>query len=285
MKRFRAFLVVPLMFMLLLQAHPAQAWEVWTTSPWLALVTRFIGGVFVTVHPIETWNAEGETVRKEQINKIKKQSRIVAIDVADASRLGLKSPDWEELAFLYQRAPFAKDEADHFFSDPSALPFIAQRVFSVLSQFDPDNYSYYQRRLSEFQTRLDSTVIVGRSLLAELPLLYIGGSFSGMLTAAGCTLLPVDEEVKDSWSRGEELERIHSLAEVLKRKKILLLSDISPQKKVRDSLKNNKNILFLERPTLDQDLLLFFHGQYILLWNRVAALSQPDPAPSKIKKP
>lgn len=257
---------------------PASAWDIWTTSPWLALVTRFIGGVFVTVHPIEIWNDDGASSRKIQTRSIPKTARIIALDTAEAARLGLNSKEWAELAVLYQSAPFDKKRSDFFFADPSALPFIAQKIFTALSRFDPGNYPYYQRRLAEFQTRLDSTVIVGRRLLSGAPLIYLGGNFSGMLTAAGCSLLPVDDTLRSSWERGEELEKLHSLLEDALGKRVLVLVDGSSSKKLKDALRNNKEILFLGRPPLDQDLLLFFHDQYILLWNRLAALRQPRSA-------
>jgi len=272
-RKYTLFLLMLALFFLF-RTPPASAWDIWTTSPWLALVTRFIGGVFVTVHPIEIWNDDGVSSRKIQTRSIPKTARIIALDTAEATRLGLNSKEWAELAVLYQSAPFDKKRSDFFFADPSALPFIAQKIFTVLSRFDPGNYPYYQRRLAEFQTRLDSTVIVGRRLLSGATVFYIGGTFSGMLTAAGCSLLSVDETLGNAWERGDELEKLQTLLVDALGKRALVLVDISSSKKLKDTLRNNKDILFLGRPPLDQDLLLFFHDQYILLWNRLAALRQ-----------
>ncbi len=273
MKKKKGFLLLFLV-LLLSYAHPSAAWEVWTTSPWLALLTRFIGGVFVTVRPIEIWNEDGVVVRRVQTKNIPKEGRIIALDTAEALRLGLNQNDWRKLSFLYRTAPFDKSRSDFFFYDPSALPFIAQRVFTALSQFDPGNYPYYQRRLSEFQTRLDSTVLVGRRLLSGSPLIDLGGSFSPMLTAAGCRLLPVEEYLRTAWERGEEMDRLEALLEDALGRRVPVLVDTSSSKILRDSLRNNREIVFIGRPSLDQDLLLFFHDQYILLWNRLAALRQ-----------
>jgi hypothetical protein len=258
----------------LIIASPAYAWDVWTTSPWLAIITRFIGGVFVTVRPIEVWNEDGAVVRRIQSRHIPKDAAVIALDGEEASRLGLNAKEWKSLSLLYQAAPFDKSQSDFFFSDPSALPFIAQRIFTVLSQVDPGNYPYYQRRLSEFQTRLDSTVIVGRQLLRGYPLLDLGGGFSRMLTAAGCELVPVDRQLKAAWEKGEELELLEALLEDSLSKKIPVLIDASAPKKLREFLQDNNNIVFLGKPSLEQDLLLFFHDQYLLLWNRLVALRQ-----------
>ena len=48
---------------ILYPSGPAQGWDVFASSPWLAMVTRFIGGVYVSVKPVQEWNREGETVR------------------------------------------------------------------------------------------------------------------------------------------------------------------------------------------------------------------------------
>lgn len=262
-----------LLFFFLLRTSSAFAWEVWTTTPWLALVTRFIGGVFVTVRPIEFWDEEGQVVRKVKTRAIPKDVRIIALDSEEASRLGLNQKEWTALAPLYRTAPFDKKRLDYFFADPSSLPFIAQKVFTVLSQFDPSNYPYYQRRLSEFQTRLDSTVIVGRRLLSGSVFIYIGGNFSGMLTAAGCSMEAIDESLKELWEQEKGLDSLSAILGDALGRRIPVIVDTS-SKKLKDSLRNNKEVLFLEKPALDQDILLFFHDQYILLWNRLAALRQ-----------
>lgn len=112
-------------------------------------------------------------------------------------------------------------------------------------------------------------------MLFGSPVIYIGGNYTGMLRAAGCALIPIDEGRRRAWERGEELDGLRALLEDSAGKKALVLVDSSSSRKIKDSLKNNREVLYLERPALDQDLLLFFHGQYILLWNRLAAYRQP----------
>jgi len=60
--------------------------------------------------------------------------------------------------------------------------------------------------------------------------------------------------------------------------------DGSTAKAIRNTLKGNKNILFLSRPNPNQDLLLFFHDQFLLLWNRLALLREKQAAASSTKK-
>ncbi|MBP9027671.1 MAG: hypothetical protein KBF46_00275 [Aminivibrio sp.] len=261
------------LFLLLVPASPAHSWELYVSSPWLSTIARFIGGVNVSVKAVQEWNEEGIPIRKIRSRNIPANSRIVALDAFEATSLGLDEKRFTGLFMLYGTVPFDRTRADYHFSDPSVLPFIAQRVLTALSQFDPGNYSYYQRRLSEFQTRLDSTVLVGRQLLKDYPVFDLSGGFSSMLSAAGCTLLPGDEKVK-TWSRGEDLQSLQAAVSDAVKRRIPVIVDPSTPKPVREALKGNKDVLFQGRPGQEQDLLLFFHDQFLLLWNRLAPLRQ-----------
>jgi len=263
---------------------PAQAWDVFSSSPWLAVITRFIGGVYVSVKPVQEWNSEGETVRKIRPRDIPRGAKIIALDEAEASALGLQRNRHENLFLLYSTVPFNREKADFFFSDPSVLPFIAQRILTALSQYDPLNYSYFQRRLSEFQTRLDSTVLVGRQLLGGYPVFDLTGGFKSLLSAAGCEMLPRDRERKEQWEKGEDIAGLVSQAEEAIKSMIPVVLDCSTAKPIRDALKGNRNVLFLGRPNPDQDLLLFFHDQFLLLWNRLALLREKQADASSTKK-
>lgn len=244
------------LFLLLVPASPAHSWELYVSSPWLSTIARFIGGVNVSVKAVQEWNEEGIPIRKIRSRNIPANSRIVALDAFEATSLGLDEKRFTGLFMLYGTVPFDRTRADYHFSDPSVLPFIAQRVLTALSQFDPGNYSYYQRRLSEFQTRLDSTVLVGRQLLKDYPVFDLSGGFSSMLSAAGCTLLPGDEKVK-TWSRGEDLQSLQAAVSDAVKRRIPVIVDPSTPKPVREALKGNKDVLFQGRPGQEQDLLLF----------------------------
>ncbi|MDD3514171.1 MAG: hypothetical protein PHD35_00405 [Synergistaceae bacterium] len=262
-----------LLFLLFAPASPGHSWELYVSSPWLSTIARFIGGVNVSVKAIQEWNEEGTSIRKIRSRNIPDSSRIVVLDAFEAKSLGLDGKRFTSIFMLYGTVPFDRARADYHFSDPSVLPFIAQRVLTAMSQYDPGNYSYYQRRLSEFQTRLDSTVLVGRQLLKDYPVFDLSGGFTSLLSAAGCTLLPGDEKVK-MWSRGEDLQNLQAAVADAIKVRIPVIVDPSTPKPVREALKGNKDVLFLGRPGQEQDLLLFFHDQFLLLWNRLAPLRQ-----------
>ncbi|MGI6784249.1 MAG: hypothetical protein ACOX5A_08485 [Aminivibrio sp.] len=271
--------LLPLFFAAALIYAPFQAFgadrkEVFVSSPWLFMVARFVGGVNMEVRPIQYWNAEGVAARRIQRQRIPSDSFIIALDSKEAESLGLKKNQYPNLSPLYGTAPFDRDRAEFQYSDPSVLPFIAQRMLTVLSRFDPGSYPYYQRRLSEFQTRLDSTVLVGRQLLKGYPVFDLSGGFSSLLSAAGCDLLPGDEKRTAAWARGEDLEGLAAAVDDALKKKIPVIMDGGTPKTVRTALKNNKNVLSLLRPGEDQDLLIYFHDQFLILWNRLAPLRE-----------
>lgn len=269
-------LVLLLFALFLVLPSPArlQAWEVVVTSPWLATITSFIGGAYVTVNPLYVWNSNGSVVRKTRVASIPKDRRMIALDADEARRLGLNAAERTNLVLLYRQVPLDLPDSVSLFSDPSVLPFISQRIFTALSGFDPANYPYYQRRLSEFQTRLDSTILVGRQLLKGYPVLDLTGEFSDMLLAAGCDLSMRDKGLLDAWARGEDLAGLLSTVKNAVQKKIPVVLDTMTAKKIRDALKNEKDIIAIGRPAEGQDLLLFFHDQYLFLWNKLAPLRE-----------
>ena len=265
-------LIVTLLFPL--PTFSTSSWEIYVSSPWLALITQFIGGVNVAVKPIAEWNKDGMAVRKIGSRNIKPDGQIVALDKAEAASLALDKTKYPGLFILYGTVPFDRGKLDYHFSDPSVLPFIAQRVLMALSQIDPNNYSYYQRRLSEFQTRLDSTVLVGRQLLRGYPVLDLTGGFYNLLSAAGCVILPRDRGEKEKWGKGEAMETLTAEVKAAIKERIPVIVDQSTPKAIREALKENKEVLILGRPGGEQDFILYFHDQFLLLWNRMAPLRE-----------
>lgn len=272
-------LLLPSLLAIMLTCAPLRAFgadrtEIFVSSPWLFMIARFIGGVNMEVKAIQYWNGEGVVVRRIQRQKIPPGSTVIALDGQEAESLGLKTDRYPNLSLLYGKAPFDRERADFQYSDPSVLPFIAQRMLTILSQLDPGSYTYYQRRLSEFQTRLDSTVLVGRQLLKGSPVFDLSGGFSSLLSAAGCDLLPADEKRKAAWERGEDADGLLGAVEDALKKKIPVILDGGASKSIRSALKGNKNVLVLGRPGEDQDLLIYFHDQFLILWNHLAPLRE-----------
>lgn len=282
MNKKRLYLLFVLFFFLFsLPFRKAEGLEIMATSPWMTMITRFIGGVYVTVKPISLWNDEGKSVRKIPLSSIKKDASILALDEKEASVLGLKKEGRPNLFLLYRKVPFDTARMDYHMADPSVLPFIAQRILTGLSGFDPGNYPYFQRRLSEFQTRLDSTVLVGRQLLKGYPVFDLTEGATPLFVAAGCRLLPENPALRTAWERGEDSEGLIAAVKAALDKKIPVILDSASAKPIVETLKDEKNVLFLSRPDPEQDLLLFFHDRYLLFWNRLAPYRQLHSVPQR----
>ena len=93
-----------------------------------------------------------------------------------------------------------------------------------------------------------------------------------------------EKSKKEQWEKGEDIAGLVSQAEEAIKSMIPVVLDCSTTKPIRDALKGNRNVLFLGRPNPDQDLLLFFHDQFLLLWNRLALLREKQADASSTKK-
>jgi hypothetical protein len=125
-------------------------------------------------------------------------STIIALDPLDASRLGLVRGE-AGLFLLYENLPIEASSRGTLAFNPSVLPFLSQRMLKILSELSPDNYSFYQRRMAEFQSRLESAVEVGRSLINNIPILDLTGAISPWLRAASGKAVRPPDELWNAW--------------------------------------------------------------------------------------
>ena len=106
---------------------------------------------------------------------------------------------------LYRPFPIEADRIDAALSDPSVLPFVAQRILTVLADWDPANYPYYQRRLAEFQARLSGSVLAGRQILRDIPVYNLtgyNGSYAGLVQIGEKVIftdLPIEGAARCCW--------------------------------------------------------------------------------------
>lgn len=264
--------------------------EIWCTSPWISMITEFIGGIHVSVHSIENWDEMGTREIAIPVNDIPSGVPVIALDMKEAVKVGIYP---ENSVFmikpLYVRIPVREENLGGLFYDPSTLPFIAQRIMNILSGFDPGNYSYYQRRLAEFQTRLDSTVLVGRQLLAGTHILLYGNDVSQLFVAAGCSIdrmspeilppEPPDDSVRNRKERKEkEKEFEEGMARLLdflrgqKSKGIIPVFEGWLPSYISEVLVSEKAAVLLPRPSVEHEFILFLNDHYLTLWNELRLL-------------
>ena len=240
------------------------------THPWLALLASFIGGPEVNVTPIRVWNDRGDLVMADRgrvLREIPFGSKIIALDENDAGDSGIKSPEKYTVKYLY--SPFPVAESSLF--DPSVIPFVAQRVLTALSEWDAQNYPYYQRRLAEFQARLSSSILVGQ-VLKDMNIADLSGSSGILLRAAGCKV--ERPEGLELWQKGNFSGLREYLDDARNRGAAVVIDDDTPPA-LRRYLSGRADVYKWERPSLETDYPTFLHEQYISLWQKIIARPLP----------
>jgi hypothetical protein len=247
---------------------------VWVTSPHLAVVARFLGGVYVSVHPMSVWDGEGRIVPS---GRPPARVPVIALCPEDARAHGLKEGR-PNLRMLYSSFPVPLSRAPALFLDPASLPFVGVRLLNALSGLDPKNYPYYQRRLAEFQSRLESTLQVGRELLASLEGLDLTGASSGWIRAALEHSIRPPEALWVSWGKGaEEAALAASLVEARRRGWIVLVDYATPAPIRARALA--AGALAIAPPRIDQEPFLYYYDQYLVIWNAHRRGIVPSPRP------
>ncbi|MBR0035967.1 MAG: hypothetical protein IJP54_09845 [Synergistaceae bacterium] len=243
------------------------------SHPWLALLVSFIGGPEVSVTPLRIWNDKGDLVMAERgkvLRELPEGTRIIALDDKDAKASGLDGRRKFAVKCLYSPFP-AKVNA---LADPSVIPFVAQRVLAALSEWDAQNYPYYQRRLAEFQARMSSSILVGQ-VLKDVTVCDMSGSAGILLQAAGCRV--VRPEGLENWEKGN-FSGLREYLDENKAKNITTLMDDDTPPALKKFLAGRSDVFHWERPSLESDYPSFLHEQYISLWQKIITKPLPGRA-------
>lgn len=238
---------------------------VWVTHPWLAMTARFIGGAYCSIHSIHAWDESGALRRTENPPK---DGVILAFDPSDAKESGIPERN-EKVMLLYKRDLGGLNDLDMPFLDPATLPFIGLRILKNISRVDPENYSYYQRRLAEFSARLDSTVLVGRQMLGATRLLDLSWQVGRWIQAATSDLIRPPVEVKKSWGQGRDMQKLDLAIGEAEKQGWLILCDAWTPEHVIERVRTSSSCLILPAPSANQDFFLYLYDLYLLVWNSV----------------
>lgn len=230
------------------------------TSPWIVSIVNFIGGTNVSVRCIGNWDSSG---RIYATSRPRAGEIIIALDSAEASALRI-SKNSPNLRLLYDRLALPPEQKYAAFFDPAMLPFIAQGVMKTLAEADNQRYSFYQRRLAEFQSRIDSTVEIGRYMLDGVKLLDLTGAQGAWVRAAMPGAVRPPDSVWKSWIAGDKAALNEALAEADRRGWLILLDNWTPAA-IRGAAAAYEKKLTLEPPALNQDNLSFLHDIFIIV--------------------
>lgn len=249
-------------------AYPAEieTWDLWTTSPWISSIARYVGGVYVNVHSLRTWDTTG--LETEEMGSPPPGASVLAVAPGDLVRKGF-NPAGLSIRYLYAQDPVSIVEMEHLFLDPAALPFIGQRVMIGISLFNPEHYSYFQRRLAEFQSRLESTIDVGRKLIGNIRLLDLSWKSSQLIEAAVDSPVSPPAKTRLQWAKGEDLGLLNLTVQEATKQGWLIVTDTWTPPEVLSLVSRASKNVHLPPPRADQELFLFLYDQYLTLWNSV----------------
>ena len=238
---------------------------IYTTEPWLTNMSKFIVGTTINVQPLSAWSESGALL---PLRKVSPGSIVIATDAADAAKYGFKQ-DRKNLYLLYRQLPVKSEHRGMLSFDPSVLPFFSQRLLVVLSKINAENYHYYQRRLAEFQSRMESTLEVGRSLLLDVKLLDLTGASSPWVRAATDGAVRPPDDLWGAWSAGDRLQELSvALAEAKGRNWWIVVDAWTPGR-IRSMVMGVHKNIYIKPPGRDQDFFTYMHDIYLELWSEM----------------
>ncbi len=258
-KLIKSKIIAIFLLILLCTASPVEAWELAVSDPWLAVVARFMGGTAVQVRPLATWGDQGEVVALRQ----KTDANVPTL------RLLCTNPK-KGTKCLYSVLPIPGEKIGSLFFDPASLPFIGQRLLQLLSEWDPGNYSLFQRRLAEFQSRLDGNLAIGRKLIAGLPILDLTFLTTPWLQAASGDLLRPPEDHFKTWERKEGIDLLEEWLSRAQKEKRTVVADVWTPAVAKDRLANFTGSVVFPPPSLDLEWTLYLHDLYLALISATA---------------
>ena len=261
-KNIFVFFVVLYLFSM---AIPLFAMDVSTTSPWLTMMTRFIGGDYTKVHPLSVWNASGGM---QPTYRYKGKSVVVALDDKDAKAFGFKKAR-EDVILLYKNLPAWGESRESLFFDPSKLPFLGQRILNVLSKLDPENYPYYQRRLAEFQSRLDSTLEMGRHLLSVTGGMDFTGASGPWIRAAIPGMVRPPNDLWVAWKKGESLDSLQAALSEAQSRGWIVVTDAWTPLSIREKVSAYPKRIALVTPIVEADMFVYLNNIYLEIWRAI----------------
>lgn len=244
------------------------------TSQLLREVAAFVCGDQASVRALSVMDENG---RERLVSRPARGEIIIAFDAADAARHKIGDKN-KNLRLLFDKVQVTEAELRGAFFDPAMLPFVAQEIMKAVSKIDPESYAYYQRRLAEFQSRIDSAIGVGRHMLAGsgAKMLDLTGAEGVWIRSSIPGVVRPPDEVWNGWLAGDETALRAALDEAARRGWLLLLDPWTPET-IRAAAAAYQNRLTLAAPTSEGDIFVFFHD----MLTAIAARAGEKPSDKK----
>lgn len=258
-------IICVLFALVMLLSYPTSAIAVnfAVTSPWIGFIASFIAGDTKEVRYLSHWDPSGNVIKR---TSPRSGEIIIAVDIKDAENFRIKKNN-KDLRLLYDELHMTKDQLRSAFFDPAMLPFIAQNVMKIMAAEDKDRYTYFQRRLAEFQSKIESTIDIGSHLLSEIKILDITGAEGTWLRSFITDAIRPPAAVWEGWKAGDTKALRAALDEAGKRNWLILMDPWTPEI-VRSAAVSYEYRLTLPPPTADQDYFVFLHDIFLLISNK-----------------
>lgn len=269
--RANRFFILPVIVVLCL-CSCAYAANFAATSPWLGEIVSFIGSDKVRVRSLSVWGDNGSAVA---VARPRAGEVIIAVNDSDAARLHINSKS-RNLRLLYHAAPISDSQLNSLFYDPALLPFVAQNVMKIISASDKARYSFYQRRLAEFQSRVEGAVDVGKHLLANTKMLDLTGVTGVWVRSAVNGAVRPPKKVWEGWLAGDTAALKAALDEAERRKWLIVMDAWTPAS-IRSVASAYEYRVTISPPHRNVDYFSYLQDIFRMIWNRT------QPAKKKLK--
>ena len=259
----KSVLALSLLLVVLFRPAAAEAANFAVTSPWVGFIASFISGDTKNVRYLSNWDTSGNVVKAASPRS---GEVVIAIDANDAENFRIKRNN-KNLRLLYEDVPMTREQLRSAFFDPAMLPFIAQSVMRIMAEEDKDRYTYFQRRLAEFQSKIESAIDVGRHLLGSTKMLDITGAEGTWIRSSITGAVRPPASVWEKWKAGDTTALKAALDEAQRRNWLILMDPWTPDV-IRAAAAGYEYRLTLPPPAKDQDYFVFLHDIFLTIWNK-----------------
>jgi hypothetical protein len=144
-------------------------------------------------------------------------------------------------------------------------------MLKVLCELNPDNYSFYQRRIAEFQSRLESAVEIGRSLVREIPILDLTGAVNPWLHAASGKVVRPPDDLWSAWAGSTRTQELAMAVLEAESRGWWILTDAWTPAQIKTRVVSSSRSIVIAPPDADYDFFTYLHDIYLQIWTRASA--------------
>lgn len=228
------------------------------TEPEISIIADFILGSRGNVRWLTVWGEDGMVVYN---SSPRKDDTIIAWDVIDAQKLKIKKTD-KRLRVLYKKFPMERVKFKSVIFDPAILPFVSARIMNVIVDEDREHYLYYQRRLAEFQSRIDSAVDIGSRLLKDAKILDVTGASGIWVRAVAPGAVRPPEKAYSFWNTGSSAV-INAVLNEAAARGWLILTDVWTPQNILLLASAYPSVLFLQAPMVGGDYFSYLYDIFL----------------------